>query len=466
MSFIDEWRENPKWWFAGVKYDSHIVEKFGHLLDTNIDRLSLESILIYDQLPRHIFRNMQCNHIIEFFLQKAIAITQKLKIWEISDDEFAITFSLMPLRHSNISELVNKAIEIAWSKRLTRFLKACYERCPLIGPQLYSPSLVEIVFDKAILSYNPKSEIDIDNSFGIKTSKKIIISISGGVDSMVASYMLRKNVVAAVHINYCNRDTSFMESNFVRWWCNKLKIPLYVRDIVEIKRKQCMDCGLRETYEKYTKKVRFACYKNALCDFPDSVIVLGHNKCDILENIFTNIYKYQIDDLNGMVETAIIDEIPFWRPLLDKSKLEIINFAHQYKIPYLPNSTPSWSQRGQIRDKIVPTLNNWNIDFCSSLYNLSNDLKDLFDMTFDNIKQNLKIDEKDNIEIDFKKFKNSRVYWRILFKIFNICASSKSIDNLIIRINNQKNQNMVYVLNKSYVIKFNSNHKCIISKSS
>lgn len=464
MKFIDEWRNNENWWFGGTKYDEFIIESFEHLLNNNINfECPLESIIIYDQLPRHIFRNMQCHHIIEFFLRKAIKLTNISQLWNKTEDPFVITFSLLPYRHSNIPELVFEAIDIAWSKKCFRFLKASYERCPMIPPILVNfDENCEI--DKSILAFFPKENIDLSLGGLLETKRKCVISLSGGVDSMVASFMLRNNISAAIHINYCNRSTSYLEANFVKWWCKLLKVPLYIRNISEINRCKCMEYGLRETYESYTKNVRFNAYKFVLRSYGAHSIVLGHNKCDILENIFTNISKNAFDDLNGMCEDSIISDIPFWRPLLGKTKYEIIEFAHQYNIPYLPNSTPLWSQRGQIRNTIVPTLDIWNHSFCSSLFNLSDDLKDLYMITFDNIKKIVKMNDN-IIELNLDTFQNNRIYWKILFKLFNISASSKSIENLITRIKNKKIGCMLYVLSKSHIVKINGS-QCSISKSS
>ena len=50
---------------------------------------------------------------------------------------------------------------------------------------------------------------------------KLIVSLSGGVDSMViascAHFLGMKTI--CVHINYNNRDESVLEAEFLRQWC-------------------------------------------------------------------------------------------------------------------------------------------------------------------------------------------------------------------------------------------------------
>ena len=44
------------------------------------------------------------------------------------------------------------------------------------------------------------------------------------------------------------------------------------------------------------------------------------------------------------------------RSLLNVSKNNIYQFVQKHNIPYVKNSTPEWSQRGKIRNNIVPVL--------------------------------------------------------------------------------------------------------------
>ena len=58
MLMQTEWFSNPDWWFSG-NHDDEIVHRFEHLLDdVDVQDMSIiDKVLIWDQLPRHIFRN-------------------------------------------------------------------------------------------------------------------------------------------------------------------------------------------------------------------------------------------------------------------------------------------------------------------------------------------------------------------------------------------------------------------------
>ena len=100
-------------------------------------------------------------------------------------------------------------------------------------------------------------------------------------------------------------------------------------------------------------------------------VLLGHNKNDCFENIITNIInKKDYNNLNGMNIFTEINNIIYWRPILNISKYEIICYANNNNIPYLKDSTPKWSIRGKIRDNLVPLYNNLKINSIDSYFYL------------------------------------------------------------------------------------------------
>lgn len=60
--------------------------------------------------------------------------------------------------------------------------------------------------------------------------------------------------------------------------------------------------------------------------------------------------------LSGMAEVGLTEGVAVWRPLLVHDKDDIYRFAHKYGVPYLQDSTPSWSTRGKLRQELLPIL--------------------------------------------------------------------------------------------------------------
>ena len=270
-------------------------------------------------------------------------------------------------------------------------------------------------------------------------NEHIIISLSGGVDSMVCSYLLKqltinfKNLkISCVHIDYYNRPECEHEEELLIWWCNSiLNISLYIRRIDEINRPKCMEYELRDLYESYTKDVRFNSYISVN---NNSYVILGHNKDDTIENIFTNtVSQSHYDNLLGMApisnQTYKNKNICFLRPLLNIPKKDIYEFAINKNIPFLLDSTPKWSQRGKIRDIVKPALNEWNPLIFDGLIKLSEKMTEM----------NLLLDKLISPDINMQYININdvpiiNIYWTIVFKKNNIFVTQKTLQNLINKI--------------------------------
>jgi len=399
--FVTEFLGNDKFWFSkNNEFDEYLEEKYQHLLDDPSGDDYLGLAILYDQLPRHVFRSCQSSHIVEYFLRKSLRNYAKIDLSQLTDVEWC--FAHLPVRHTNNPVLITLTAKKAWERVvpghdpfLIRFLKATYERCPILSqskfitkiegntflPQMHEQTL-HFTPTRPVLPTNPMNHVvkEVMSALVSQRPTKLIMSISGGSDSMVAFHIIHGLKEAfgydidVVMVNYTNRDSAYDEEAFVADWVNSFGYPLHVRRIDEIKRKQCADNQLRTVYEKYTRDVRYATYKT-LGPHP---VVMGHNKDDCLENILQNIGSCQkYDNLSGMDTLVVQDGIPFFRPLLDVSKNDIVAYAREHQIPFLPNSTPPTMKRGQIRNKVAPVLNDWNDLFVPGLFQLKKTMADM-----------------------------------------------------------------------------------------
>ena len=76
-----------------------------------------------------------------------------------------------------------------------------------------------------------------------------------------------------------------------------------------------------------------------------------------MENIVTNFFKGKfIFNLFGMKFIDTIDDVLICRPLLKVKKKSIYNFSTKYNIAYLKNTTPTWSNRGKMRNEFLPAI--------------------------------------------------------------------------------------------------------------
>lgn len=443
-----EWFSHPEWWFSGdPESDAIISQKYAHLFGQPAED-PIEQILRLDQLPRHLLRNEPASHVLSWFSLQATKVPIDLDTL----DDTRLCFALLPWRHTGIFEHALYAVQRAWdrmssapSQQLSRFLKATYERFPSKDPDLSNTT----EYSPHILAHRPEHP---PTPCPIKLPKlegRIIISLSGGVDSMLASWLLKATgcSLTALHINYNNRSTADDEAAFVATWCKAIGIPLYVRKIVEIRRPPCMEHGLRTTYETYTRDVRYSAYKW----LSPSIVVLGHNYDDTLENMFTNIaHRTKYEDLAGMQEFGSQEGIVFWRPLLRLSKQQIIDMAQEHNIPYLPNSTPSWSMRGQIRSSVIPAIDRWHTGFVPGIAAMASSMHELYGLVKASAER--AVISKNRLELG-KHLPTQEMFWRILFEILGIHLSSKSLANMCQQLQKTKDAYNI-VLTKNRLIKF------------
>lgn len=256
--------------------------------------------------------------------------------------------------------------------------------------------------------------------------EKLVISLSGGVDSMLCLYIAKfmGYDVNAFMINYLNRETSEHEQEFVTWWCNKLNVDLFIYRIDNLRRERYSN--VRSDYEEQTKQIRFSCYKSFNCK-----VILGHNRDDCIENIFSNLKKSRsYHNLKGMTHISNINDVDILRPFLDITKSDIINCANMLNIPYLYDSTPEWSERGQLRDILIPNIYSFNKNIIPNLLSYTHEMSDLFELLNNEINK-LNIVNETNVTYISGNIRNIKIFWRLLFNNLNINVNNKCIEQLI-----------------------------------
>ncbi len=473
------WQSNSELWFnASQDDDKYIYDNFFDYLNNKYDIISMNKkewtsyCILFDQLLKHFNRVLNSQmEALDDFVDNCYINYNKFKN-DFNDFEFM--FCLMPIRHTHKLVHVEFVLNETWERLvlnkdnqfIRKFLIATYERYIKCTTE---NNLINYVNDGTIFIHyeildkiSPKDfsimiSDNNDNQLYLCMDKFIInnnlndshitISLSGGVDSMVCSHLIKQLTkkytnfkISAIHIDYYNRPECKYEEELLIWWCNTiLEIPLYIRRIEEINRPKCMEYELRDLYESYTKDVRFSSYININLGINNTYVVLGHNKDDTIENIFTNTASQShYENLLGMTSVSYQEykdkDICFLRPLINIPKSEIYEYAINHNIPFLQDSTPKWSQRGKIRDIVKPALNEWNPLIFDGLINLSAKMSQM----------TLLIEKLIPDDISCVHYKNinevpiDNIYWTIILKKNDIRVTQKTIINLINRLEHYK----------------------------
>ena len=511
---VDFWFsvEGETFWFNCYPYqDEYITNKYKKYIEEMKDEIIIDNkkqklgyIIYCDQLVRHFYRNdKDKNIIINYFLIKIIKIVNEI-INNNEDMNYLPQqrcFILMPLRHTfdvkNL-EIVIDRIKLyrkeSDSKYYIRFFKTTLTSYSSIKSKQIQPKkininisekdIIEILDEKSSKNLKCNGILTCFNKYykifndiikkipADKFNKTIVLSISGGVDSMVSSYIInsicriKKYKFICVMINYNNRGYKCdIEVEFVRKWLESMNtenytIEFYVRDIWELHRETEPD---RDFYEKITRNMRFDMYKRF-----NSPVFLGHNLEDSVENIFSNISKNRnFDNLLGMDTFCVENDCLIVRPMLEISKKDIIKFAHEINIPYLEDSTPKWSVRGRMRDILIPQINQFDATIISGLITLSKQISDIYKMYelsiikpfISKINKNNDI-IKINININSPEIQYGFIFWKDIIKYitktFNKpLPSNSSINSFVIRINNKQYGDIYFT--KTFKVIYSSN---------
>ena len=457
------------------KYKDYLDEKFNEILDLELeDKIILSRIILFDQIPRHIYRNNKYE--IKKYDLKARLILEKSGILDklelFTQEERC--FALLPWRHTFEEDKLIKCLKLVteWRENdannsmYRRFYQATIKALSAINNKkdlLYkttNKNYFLILDTKVIHIINEKDDTDISslsNNYLLKTfrdnikplidkQENILISVSGGVDSIVCLYLAKyafpEKTIKAISINYANRQEQYLEIDMVNNFCQKLDIPHYVREITEIKRTRDSD---REFYESITREIRFDTYKSL-----NGLVVLGHNLDDSLENIFSNIKKKRnYDNLFGMDLYSKEKDVHIARPLLKISKKQIIEFANEFNLPYTYDSTPGWSERGKLRDELIPFMNNFDPSILLGLIELSNNYKEIYKI-YNGILPLIEYNENNCLVYNKKIYILD--YWK---KIFTKIALHYKIEFI-------KNKALIHMIEQ---LKNNSLHRITLSKN-
>ncbi len=495
LNIRDFWENNKQFWFS----HSPIIgwPMIGTMYEDCLG-INMSMILHYDQLYRHPNPNIKSNnkqYAFRFATHIALKMLHNGQFDEASEWEKA--FILLTLRHNNslaLKELaLKKVLKMAEnnpSPLLLRFLNATiwsvHELKHIRGytPEKMENNLHSETFQTLCQTPKiPDSDFNRTRTFKVlmdsfseilKPYPKIAVSISGGVDSMVAAYITNEYCKAnnkeliLLHINYNNRDCCEQECDLLRDYANKLGVSLYIRKITEIKR--IRNSNLRNLYEEITRKIRFSFYSAFNCP-----VILGHNLDDCFENIFQNLSKQiHFDNLFGMKSVSEEQGVTTLRPMLSIYKKDILQFADSSEIPHLCDSTPAWSRRGQMRDNLIPGIQTFDKNILPGLEQYIKHtifLEKQWDNSFNNwLSPITKTEKADSIVIPrdtFFETNNSANFWIKLWYRLGLSdrPSNKSFENLIEMIKKPvAHESRTCTVNSKYAIKIYQRSIKIIQK--
>ncbi len=260
-----------------------------------------------------------------------------------------------------------------------------------------------------------KLEKHIDSIFPFIKGKKILLGISGGLDSMGLGYLLKElgyNLTLA-HVNFNLRGKhSDEDESFVTQWAQENNLPLFKTSFdtnsIAKERKISIEMAARD--------LRYDWFNKLTEDYNFDFIAVAHHLNDNIETVLMNLSRGTgITGLTGMedVNGKII------RPLLQISRNEIEEFATDVGLDWrddLSNADIVY-KRNKIRHKLVPVFEQLNPSFLESFTKTISNLRQtelIQNAYLENLNYDFWKEKEEVVEIDILKLKEIVAFETVL----------------------------------------------------
>ncbi|MCD8453337.1 tRNA lysidine(34) synthetase TilS [Tenacibaculum finnmarkense] len=198
----------------------------------------------------------------------------------------------------------------------------------------------------------------IDHNFLFLKDKKLLIAISGGVDSVVLTHLLHqlKYDISLAHCNFQLRsDQSDLDEKSVKNLGKELEIPVFSTRFETSKYAN----QNKLSTQLAARKLRYNWFDELLKKHDFDYVLTGHHADDNLETVLINLTRGTgLDGLTGI--PAINGTIV--RPLLIFSREKIENFALENNIKWREDASNAETKylRNKIRHQVIPILKELN----------------------------------------------------------------------------------------------------------
>ncbi len=308
----------------------------------------------------------------------------------------------------------------------------------------------------------------------IESGDGVLIAVSGGPDSMCLLDILNKlkeklNIkIAVVHVNHGIREEANEETEYIKNYCEKYNIKIYVKyeKVVELAKQNKI--GLEEA----GRKVRYDFFDEVLQETKFNKIAIAHNMNDKVETILMNIIRGSGSlGLKGIEPKR---ENKYIRPLIEIERKDIEEYCSKNKLnpKFDKSNNDNTYTRNKIRNILIPFIKKeFNPNVIKGINNLSEivtEEQNYLEKIVNNIYSQIKIEEnKDKVILDLKEFNKQDTIIKkrlLLLSVNKIFGSSKNIEKIHIEdiiklcernIGNKyltPNKNIKFFVNKGKII--------------
>ncbi|MCX8109924.1 MAG: tRNA lysidine(34) synthetase TilS [Syntrophorhabdaceae bacterium] len=243
----------------------------------------------------------------------------------------------------------------------------------------------------------------------IKHGDKVLVGVSGGIDSVTLFHILLKLSkkkgfnIAICHVNHKLRGSeSDRDEAFVKGLADRWHVPFYSGrfDVQAYSREKHL------SIQHGARDIRYAFFNEVAERHGYNRIAIAHNLDDQIETFLIRLIKGS--GLKGLSSIPIIRD-KIIRPLLYTYRSEIEAYAEENSITYVEDSSneKTYYERNYIRKEIIPLMERLNPAFKEKVYLLLNDITEV-DRVFQKnvssfLEENL-FPDRDDLWIDIERF--------------------------------------------------------------
>lgn len=198
----------------------------------------------------------------------------------------------------------------------------------------------------------------------VETNSKILLAVSGGVDSVVMLdifYNLRlKNdyELFIVHYNHKIRDNSDLDEKLVRQLAETYNLPIHT---TKGKVKEFAKNNLY-SIEHAARILRYRFFDQTSKSLKISIVATAHTANDSAETFLLNLIRGTgLTGLSGIPKQRILaKKVKIIRPIINIKKDELLKYAKMRKLIWREDETNSMTKytRNKIRLELIPKLEN------------------------------------------------------------------------------------------------------------
>ncbi|CAN5228419.1 tRNA lysidine(34) synthetase TilS [soil metagenome] len=221
----------------------------------------------------------------------------------------------------------------------------------------------------------------IKTRFPYLTTGKLLVAVSGGVDSVVLAHLC-KNSKLDFSIAHCNFNLRGEESDEDEDFLLDLADALDVEIFTESFDTRAYASAAGISVQMAARDLRYNWFNELSSAFQFDNILTGHQTNDDLETFIINFIRGT--GLEGLTGIKVENEKVI-RLLMQFSRKEIESFARKNRIQWREDSSNASSKylRNKIRLKIIPLMEQINPQLLASFAQTQAHLKDSFDLVED-----------------------------------------------------------------------------------